>query len=248
MTIFQAFFGGFSSFFSVWIFCLMQVIPFFLALTAGLLVFEKMGENGYWKRVLYIAILPLVGFIIVFTLTGMSTTSISRAIFRHNELLNRFGGVIIGLTGLYLIGLLTIKDQPMRVTLFGVPAVLLLFGASMAVAYKPCVTPTLTAIFALNGSAETAGIGAVMLVFYTLGTTSAILGAEILLLLLCSRANSDSERDIMRKLSGAVVLAASILILSGQMTNYKSFLVGRFVPDDTGHNGHHHDMGNMEKE
>ena len=248
MTIFQAYFGGLSSFFSVWVFCLMQVIPFFLAFAVGLLIFENKEDKAYKARFLAITLLPLLGFLVLFVATGMSTTSISRKIFLYNDLLNRFGGVIIGLSGFYLLGLLSPKDLPERVKSIAFPIVLLLFGASLAVAYKPCVTPTLTAIFAFSGSEETANFGAIMLIFYTLGISTAIFASEFILAFYGSKLGSDSKKHLIKNICGVVVLFVSILILSGQMTNYKSFLVGRFVPDDSNHHHHQHNMMDMKNE
>ena len=231
MDIFTSFFGGFSSFFSSWIFCLLQVIPFFLAFGVATLALENPDDRAaYWKRVLSISIFPFIGFLTVFAATGMSTTAISKIIFLYIDILNQAGGVVIGLAGLYFIGILTLDNMiQSKIEKLYIGWGFLL-GASLAFAYKPCVTPTLTKVLMLNNSTETAGIGAIMLIAYTLGVIAAILGAELLLVRYVNSLTSYTTKSNIRKFSGAILLISSILILSGQMTNYKSFLVGRFVP------------------
>jgi len=232
MSIGQAFFGGVSSFFSEWIFCLLQITPFFLAFTVGSTVSPEKENQSYpqWKKILLVTVVPLIGFSLVFIPMGMITTGISKALFRYLELANQFGGVLIGLIGCYLAGLLTINESSSvmgRRLMLGAG---FLLGVSLALAYKPCVTPTLTGILSLCSSVKTANIGAVMLSFYTIGVSLAILSSGIVLAVVSSRIPSVLAKNIIKKSCGVVLLAASFLILSGKMTDYKSFLVGRFIP------------------
>jgi cytochrome c-type biogenesis protein len=246
MNIFTAFFGGFASFFSSWIYCLLQVIPFFIAFGIGTLAYENRDDpSAYWRKVLWISVFPFIGFLVVFVATGMSTTAVSKTIFLYIDILNQAGGVVIGLAGLYFTGLLTLDDsnKPKIEKLYIGWGILL--GASLAFAYKPCVTPTLTKVLMLNNSTETAGIGAAMLIFYTLGVSTAIIGAELILIRLVNGVDSLQVKKIIRKACGGILLIASILILSGHMTEYKSFLVGRFVPaidHNVDHSTHGNDM------
>jgi len=232
MNIVQAYFGGISSFFSVWVFCLLQITPFLLAFIAGASISLK-SENPsspQWKNILLIALVPLIGFSIIFVPMGMTTTGISRIIFRYLELANQFGGVIIGLAGCYLVGWLTLRESSPVFTQRLRLAAGFLIGGSLALAYKPCITPTLTVILNLTNSQETANIGAVMLASYTFGVSTVILVSGLALAAGFNRLPWVFAKNIIKKSCGVVLLAASFLILSGKMTDYKSFLVGRFVP------------------
>ena len=232
MSIGQAFFGGVSSFFSVWVFCLLQITPFLLAFIVGANVSSESENPSYshWKKILLISLVPLIGFSLIFIPMGMTTTGISRVIFRHLDLADQFGGVIIGLIGCYLIGWLTVKESSPIFTQRLRLAAGFLLGGSLALAYKPCITPTLTVILNLTSALETANIGAVMLTFYTFGVSAVILVTGIALVAGFNRLPSVFAKTIVKKSCGIVLLAVSFLILSGKMTDYKSFLVGRFVP------------------
>lgn len=232
MTLLNAYLGGVLSFFSIWIFCLLQVIPFFLAFMVGAALSDKSANLSPRPGLgaLFIPVIALTGYLVVFTSMGMTTTGISKVIFRHLELANQFGGVVIGLVACYFAGLLTFKGYSganMRIIdiLFS-----LAFGAALALAYRPCVTPTLTVILNLNNNVETAGAGAVMLAFYTLGTATVLLAGGALLSYFSMRISSDSTKIFLKRLCGVVLFIVSFLILSDRMTDYKSFLVGRFVP------------------
>lgn len=244
MTAFGAFFGGFHSFFSIWVFCLMQIVPFIIAF----IVASTVRENGPapdktdWQPLTISAVSVLGGFIAVFTAIGMVTTPTSKLLFRYMDLLNQFGGVIIGLIGLYFIGLLTLEKLPemkMKALLVGFGA---LMGASLAVAYKPCVTPTLTVIYNINTSPDNVMWGGILLVLYTLGISTSILLVGVPLAVFASKAKPANVRLIVKRGCGALLLVVALLMLTDKMTVYKSFLVEGFVPPAADGSGHsHHD-------
>ncbi|MBF0169560.1 MAG: hypothetical protein HQK87_00480, partial [Nitrospinae bacterium] len=73
MTGSDAFFGAVGNYFSVWIFCLMQIIPFFLALIVGFaLGADGKGAAGAAKQGIFVALLSLLGFILIFVAMGVS--------------------------------------------------------------------------------------------------------------------------------------------------------------------------------
>lgn len=246
MTAFGAFFGGFHSFFSIWVFCLMQIVPFILAFIVASTVREDgpAPEKTDWQPLTISAVSVLGGFIAIFSAIGMVTTPTSKMLFRYMDLLNQFGGVIIGLIALYFIGLLTLgasseTKKKGLLTGFGV-----LLGASLAVAYKPCVTPTLTIIYNINTSPDNMMWGGTLLVLYTLGIASAILLVGVPLAVFASKAKSANARLYLKRGCGALLLVVALLMLTDKMTIYKSMLVEGFVPaaeDGSGHS--HHDHG-----
>jgi cytochrome c-type biogenesis protein len=166
---------------------------------------------------------------------GMTTTNVSRIIFRYLNIANQFGGVFIGLAGFYLIGLLTFTKSSKAFARRLRLGTGFFLGVSLALAYKPCVTPTLTVITNLCNAVETANIGALMLGSYTLGTTLVILVSGVLLATLINQLPSAAGKTFVKRFCGVVLLTASFLIISGRMTDYKSFLVGRFVPQVMDH-------------
>lgn len=225
MTIIEAYAGGLHNFFSIWFLCLFQVTPFFLAYITGLTMME-IGD-GKWKEALPDIItgglLCIIGFMTGYIILGASATSISNLIFGYLTILNQFGGVFLLLMGLYFIGLFRITEDNGKLyrRLGG-----LLVGFSFAMAYQPCVTPTLTSIYNLTKSSETVNRGALMLSFYSLGISTAFISVGLIISKTLSIDGLKNIRIIIRRISGGLLITMSILILANWMTIYKSYLVG----------------------
>ncbi len=248
MTIFGAFFGGFHSFFSIWVFCLMQIVPFIIAFIVASTIREgnPAPEKTDWHPLAISAASVLGGFIIMFTAIGMVTTPLSKILFRYMDLLNQFGGVIIGLIALYFIGLLTLEklsESKMKGLMAGFGVLL---GASLGVAYKPCVTPTLTVIYNINTSPDNVIWGGFLIVVYTLGISAAILLVAVPLAIFASKAKSANARLYLKRGCGVLLMAVALLMLTDKMTIYKSFLVEGFVPAGEMEHMDHSEHGDMD--
>ena len=177
------------------------------------------------------AVVSLAGFVVTFSSMGMTTTALSKTIFKNMDLFSQLGGVVVGLAGFYLLGLLKFDERPGVFLTVSRLTAGFLFGGAMGLAYKPCVTPTLTKIFNLTNNAQTAGVGGVMLVAYALGISTVILAVGLALAWGGLSLPSSASRSVVMRICGVLLLVSAALILSDSMTLYKSFLVGRFVPD-----------------
>ncbi|MGK7345164.1 MAG: cytochrome c biogenesis CcdA family protein [Candidatus Nitrospinota bacterium M3_3B_026] len=237
-----------SAFFSVWVFCLMQIIPFFLAFMAGTAAMARPGEGFAVtaRKAAPLSLAALAGFVVIFSSMGMTTTALSRLVFSIAGLGTQLGGIVVGLIGFYFLGLLTLGRMPGKAETAARYGVAVLFGMAMGFAYKPCVTPTLTKIYTMTSSAATASRGGMLLVFYALGLSTVLFGAGMALAWGMSRLSSPAARSIAVRALGVALIAGAALMLSDSMPEYKRFLVGRFVPDTAAggmehdHTGHNH--------
>lgn len=233
VSVFYAYFSAVAAFFSIWIFCLLQIIPFFLALIVGMSLSGK-DTGGGSRRIFkagFLALVSFAGFIFIFTSMGLVSTAISKAIFNSLSLGNQIGGVVIGVIGLYLLGLLSFEGDGSPAMTAVRYASALLFGAAVALAYKPCVTPALTEIYKIASSPGGAWEGALLLMAYSLGVATVISAGGIAVSWGVAKAGSIRLETAVTRLCGAVLLIIAGLILTDNMTVYKRFLVGRFVPD-----------------
>jgi len=210
----------------------MQVVPFLFAFFVGfgLLAKGESPETVPWKRILTLVVVTIAGFAVVFTGMGMVSTGASRFLFRFLAVGNQVGGVVIGLAGLYLLGALTFREMSpaaLRKLYLGVG---FLLGASLGLAYKPCVTPTLSVIMNLNTHAETAGRGGLLLAFYTLGMSTSIAGVGFAIAVLTWSFRFAAVKKFLVRLCGVLLVVVSVLMISDHMTNYKSLLVGSLIP------------------
>lgn len=232
VSAFYAYFSAVAAFFSIWVFCLLQIIPFFLALIVGMPLIQK--DTGRPRRLLRSGLLALVsfaGFIFIFTSMGLVSTVMSKVIFNSLSLGNQIGGVVIGVIGLYLLGLLSFeKDGSPALTAVRYASAFL-FGSAVALAYKPCVTPALTEIYKIASNPGKVGEGAVLLMAYSLGIATVISAGGLAVSWAVAKAGSPPLETAVKRLCGVVLLVIAGLILTDNMTVYKRFLVSRFVPD-----------------
>lgn len=232
MSVFYAYFSGVAAFFSVWLFCLLQIIPFFLAFIVGVTLTS--GKTGGSRRVFEaftIALVSFAGFMFIFTSMGLVSTALSRAIFDILSPGNQIGGVVIGVIGLYLLGLLSFDMDGSPAMIAVKYAVSFLFGSAVALAYKPCVTPALTEIYKIASNPAKVGEGGLLLIAYSMGITTVITAVGLSISWAVTKASSPQMETLVKRFCGAVLLVIAGLILTGNMTVYKSFLVGWFVPE-----------------
>ncbi len=147
-TLVVAAFAGLASFLSP---CMLPVIPAFLAQLAG----TSLDVSDLKRRdVLLSTVLFVVGFSAVFAGLGVTLGAVLQEVATEAlAWLSRLAGaVVIGL-GLHLTGLLRLplldRQYPPRSGLRSGHVASLLFGASFAVAWTPCVGPILGSTLAL---------------------------------------------------------------------------------------------------
>lgn len=230
MTILEAYIGGIHNFFSIWFFCLFQITPFFIAYLTGLTMIEIGTEK--WKYgisgIISGGLLCLIGFMSGYILLGATATSVSNILFRYISILNQLGGVILLITGLYFTGLFNISTFNLNGKWYR-RYVGLLIGFSFALAYQPCVTPTLTSIFNMTKNPETVSRGTLLLSFYSAGISTSFITAGILISGVLSIDSLKSFRKAIQYIGGGLLIIMSGLILLNWMTAYKSYLVGWLI-------------------
>ena len=221
-TLFFALLAGTASFVSP---CMLPVIPAFLAQLAG----TSLGYTELKRRdVLLGTVLFVVGFSIVFAVLGVVlNAALQNAATEVLTWLSRIAGTVVILLGLHLTGLLRLPFLDRR---FSVRAAAngpghlapLLFGASFAVAWTPCVGPILGSTLALAAAQPASAFP--LLLAYALG-----LGAPFLLVALFpSRAFGliKKHRGAAARLHtafGVVLIGMGILVFTGTLSLLANF-------------------------
>ncbi len=151
-TLVLALAAGLASFLSP---CMLPVIPAFLAQFAS----TALGASELRRRdVLLGTVLFVVGFSAVFAVLGVLLNAVLRdAATEVLTWLSRVAGTVVILLGLHLAGLLRIpfldrRYAPRTSAMRSGHLTPLLFGASFAVAWTPCVGPILGSTLALAAS------------------------------------------------------------------------------------------------
>jgi cytochrome c-type biogenesis protein len=184
------------------------------------------------------AVMFVLGFTVIFVLLGASATAVGMLLNYHRVWLERIGGVLIVIFGLYLLGVLRwgalarerrvhLQNKPMGY--LGSALVGLAFGAG----WSPCIGPILGAVLTYTSATATLGQGIVLLLVYSLG-----LGVPFLLAALAI----DSfvawfQRyrrliPVVTRMAGAVLVLVGVLLASGYysaMAGWLSDLTPEFL-------------------
>ena len=213
-----AFAAGLVSFLSP---CCLPLVPGYLATVAGV------PNENHGKRidpkVMGRSLVFVGSFSLVFVLMGLSATAIGHLLFTNQPLLNKVAGVAIIAMGLLFIGSVYITRlnqdwRPGRLierTGRGGPVVA---GVTFAIAWTPCVGPTLGAILGLAAKQRGTVGGGLLLATYSAG-----LGLPFMLSAAGFSTATRSFKFFKRHYaaiqvaSGGVLVVMGVLVLTGEL-------------------------------
>jgi cytochrome c-type biogenesis protein len=220
-TVVAAFAVGFVSFVSP---CVLPLVPGYLSAVSGVSVTDLREGRHRLSHVLWPAIAFCLSFGIVFIALGMTATGIGSTLSDHKQTLDTIAGWLIVAMGVFFLLTPFVPrlnrewrpDALIRSAGAGGPVIA---GLAFAIAWTPCVGPTLASILAAASTADTVGHGGVLLAFYSLGLAVPFLLTAVAF----DRATSAFRwiRDrylIVTALSGLVLIVMGTLILTGELT------------------------------
>jgi cytochrome c-type biogenesis protein len=230
-----AFTAGLLSFLSP---CVLPLIPSYVTFITGMSLDElTAGERSATRRaVLVHGVLFVLGFTLVFVILGASATFLGSLFAYASRWVERIGGILLVVFGLYLLGLLRVpgaarewrvhlSDKPLGY--LGTVAVGITFGAG----WTPCIGPVLGGILTLAATRGSVADGIGLLLVYSLGLAIPFLLAALLLeRFLGSVRRIGPWLPWVSRASGAMLLVVGVLLLTGSFTTMSSMLA-RWTPD-----------------
>lgn len=225
----MALWGGFSSFFSIWQLCILQISPFFIAFIVGI-YFATPGRNAapeIRRWILLPCITYGIGFTIFYSLLIASALDASRPLIHNISLLRVVSGVFFLLVGLYilLIDRLPFLGKIHRPLLVSVLAMLI--GITLAIIYSPCITPILSDIMGLASQRSTAIEGWYLAFCYGLGTSIALCMTATALILLARKREAVMRNAVpIKNVCAAILFILAAMNMTGLMRHYKAFVLG----------------------
>jgi len=224
-TILAAFAIGFVSFVSP---CVLPLVPGYLSAISGSSIAEIRAGEKRLSRILLPALIFCLSFTVMFVALGMTATGIGSTLRDHQQTLNTIAGVMIILLGIFFMATPFVtrlnKDWHPEVLITragaGGPVVA---GLAFAIAWTPCVGPTLAAILAAASTADSVGQGGLLLFFYSLGLAIPFL----LMAMAFDKATVAFSwlRDhylAITFISGTILILMGILILTDELTRLNS--------------------------
>jgi cytochrome c-type biogenesis protein len=220
-TVFAAFAVGFVSFISP---CVLPLVPGYLSAISGVTIDEMRGDQRKVGKVLGPAIIFCLSFTIMFVALGMSATGIGSTLHDHQDTLNRIAGWLIVVLGVFFVCTLFIPRfnrewRPEALISRAGAGGPVIAGLAFAVAWTPCVGPTLASILAAASTSDTVGKGGLLLAFYSLGLAIPFLVTAVAFDRATTAFRWLRDRHVLvTAISGAVLIVMGALILSGELT------------------------------
>lgn len=220
-TVVAAFAVGFVSFVSP---CVLPLVPGYLSAVSGVSVSDMRSGEHETAAVLWPAAVFCMSFTIMFVALGMTATGIGSTLRDSKQTLDTVAGVVIVAMGVLFL----VAPMVPRLNREWRPEALIsragaggpvIAGLAFAIAWTPCVGPTLASILAAASAADTVGHGGVLLAFYSLG-----LAVPFLLTALAFDRATTAFRWIrehyvvVTAVSGAVLVLMGVLMLTGELT------------------------------
>ena len=225
----MALWGGFSSFFSIWQVCILQISPFFIAFIAGsyLATPDQKTDREIFRWFIPSFIAYGASFTVLYSLLIASGLTISRPLIGNIGSLRIVSGILILLVGLYilLVNRMPFLSKMHRPLLLSVLS--LIIGATFAIIYSPCITPMLSDIMGLASQRNTANEGGYLAFFYGLGISIALCMTSLALILLFrGRGIILRNAGLIKNVCGIILLALAFMNMTGLMRHYKAFVLG----------------------
>jgi cytochrome c-type biogenesis protein len=212
-----AFAAGFVSFVSP---CCLPLVPGYLATVSG--VAPGTGRR-LDPRVIARSALFVASFSAIFILIGLGATAIGSFLFDNRPLLDKVSGIAIIVMGVLFIGSVFFVKLNREVRVPGLieragrggPVVA---GAAFALAWTPCVGPTLGAILGLAQTTSGTGHAALLLATYSAGLAVPFL--------LTAVAFNSAQRSFaffrrhyaaVQIVSGLMLVAMGVLVLTDEL-------------------------------
>lgn len=219
-----AFLAGLLSFLSP---CVLPLVPSYLGFITGFTL-DEMGTRRH-LAVIH-ALLFVLGFSLIFVLLGAGATALGAALKVNKDWVARIGGLLIIAFGLYCLGVLRLDflGRERRLHLEQKPVGYLgsvLVGMAFGAGWSPCVGPVLGGIVSLAATEADVSRGVALLVAYSAGLAVPFL----LVALAVERFLGWFQRfrrhlHLVQRVSGALLVAVGLLIVSGQFTRLAAWL------------------------
>jgi cytochrome c-type biogenesis protein len=193
--------------------CVLPLVPGYLSAVTGVQVGDL--ERAGWRSVLVPSLLFIATFSAIFILLGLTATGIGQTLRENRDVLNKVAGVVIVIMGLLFVAAALVPrlnrewrlDALVERAGSGGPIVA---GAAFAIAWTPCVGPTLAAILSAAALSDSAGHGA-----FLLGVYSAGLGIPFLLTALGFSRMTTAFAFVKRHYAAIIAVGGVILVAMG---------------------------------
>jgi cytochrome c-type biogenesis protein len=202
--------------------CVLPLVPGYLSAVSGVSAGDL--ESAGWRRVLAPSLLFVASFSTIFIAMGLTATALGSFLSEHDQTLTKVSGALIVFLGVFFIAALFIPrlnrewhaDPLLERVGRGGPVIA---GAAFAIAWTPCVGPTLGAILTAAGASASPGRGAFLLAVYSAGlAVPFLLTAVAFSRMTTAFAVVKRHYQAIVAFGGVILIAMGVLIWTGELT------------------------------
>jgi cytochrome c-type biogenesis protein len=219
-TVIAAFAVGFVSFISP---CVLPLVPGYLSAVSGVSVTDMRTGERSTIRILLPAIVFCLSFTVVFVALGMTATGLGSSLQDSRGTLDKIAGAVIVALGVFFlltpfVPKLNREWRPDALITRAGSGGPLVAGAAFAVAWTPCVGPTLGSILSAAATQDTVGKGGILLAFYSLGLAVPFLLTAIAFTRMTTAFRWLRDRYlIVTAVSGVILITMGVLLFTGEL-------------------------------
>lgn len=206
-----AFLGGVTTFFAS---CLLPLVPTYIAYLGTL------SDKGIANRIIN-SVIFVIGFIFVFMLLGVSSSSLGQLFSQNLSIIKTIGGVLFIFLGLIMLGVIKTREivipLPSRLSSLG-NLKSFFVGILFGVSWTPCIGPMLAVILLWASQASRTTYGMWLLFAYGLGIGINFVITAILFDRVADTVDRYSKMGRILNYAGAI-----IIILSGVLLLFDKF-------------------------
>jgi cytochrome c-type biogenesis protein len=216
--IFAALGAGLVSFLSP---CVLPLVPGYLSAVTGVAAADL--EHASWRQVLGPSLLFIASFSAIFIALGVTATGVGDLLRENRELLNKIAGAVIVAMGVFFVAAMFVtrlnREWHVEALLAragsGGPVVA---GAAFAIAWTPCIGPTLAAILSAATLSETAGRGAFLLGVYSAGLAIPFLATSLAFTRMTTAFDAVKRHyAVIIGAGGAILIVMGVLVYTGEL-------------------------------
>jgi cytochrome c-type biogenesis protein len=209
--------------------CVLPLIPSYVSFITGMSIEDVQRAR---RNALVHALLFILGFTLVFLALGATATVIGRVLHQYRDWVGRIGGALVIIFGLYLLGVFNIgaftRERRVHIATkplgyFGT----VLVGMAFAAGWTPCIGPILGGVLTYTASSADLNRGLVLLLAYSLGLAVPFLLAALMIERFLELFQRYRGALIwMTRVSGILLIAIGLLMITGSMTVLTAWLQG----------------------
>jgi cytochrome c-type biogenesis protein len=198
--------------------CVLPLVPGYLSAVTGVSPAEL--ERAGWRRVLVPSLLFVASFSAIFILSGLTATALGSTL--NGRTFERIAGALMIAMGLFFLAAPFFRVLNREWHLEGLMERVgrggpVIAGAAFAVAWTPCIGPTLSAILGLAATSGSTAHGAALLAVYSAGLAIPFLLTAIAFSRMTAAfAAVKRHYSVIIGIGGVILIAMGYLVWTGE--------------------------------